>query len=86
MATPACSHKGCAGEARFRPIWLLAFRNGTIRHRFSLDVAVCEEHRRELRTWFCTRRGQLCVARALTKRLRETPDWTRSRMWFQDLH
>jgi hypothetical protein len=84
MATSACSHKGCAGGARFRPIWLLAFQDRATRHRITLDIAVCEEHRREMQSLFCSTGGQRSLALALTKRLRATPDWKRSRIWFQD--
>jgi hypothetical protein len=86
MATPACSHKGCAQEARFRPIWLLAFEETFNRHWVPLGIRVCEEHRREICRLFCSKRGRQSMARALARRLRATPDWTRSRMWFERLH
>jgi len=86
METPTCSHRGCVSEARFRPVWLLAFEDTFTRHRITLDMCVCEEHRREMSSLFCTARGQLSVGRALRRRLRAAPDWARSRMWFQPIH
>ena len=86
MATPTCSHRGCVGEAAFRPIWLLAFQDSHARHRICLDIRLCEEHRRKMQDLFCSRRGWLTLARALERRLRVTPDWTRSRISFQRVH
>jgi hypothetical protein len=86
MATPACSHKGCARQARFRPVWLLAFQETSNRRWIPLGIRVCEEHRREIRRLFSSRRGQQSMAHVLTRRLRATPDWTRSRICFERLH
>jgi hypothetical protein len=86
VATPRCSYKGCVGEARFRPVWLLAFESVLGQRRVSLDITVCDEHRREMRSLFGSARGRLSLARALARRLGTTPDWSRSRMWFQRIH
>ncbi|HEX9288329.1 MAG TPA: hypothetical protein VF904_02300 [Anaeromyxobacteraceae bacterium] len=83
---PRCSRQGCTEEAEFRPVLLLVMAGSVLGHRIRLDIQVCEAHRRALRQSFSGVHGQVLVEQALKDRKRGTPDWARSRLYFERVH
>jgi len=83
---PRCSRQGCSGQAEFRPVLLLVMAGSVLGHRVRLDIQVCDTHRRELRQSLSGVHGQVLVEQALKERKRGTPDWARTRLYFERVH
>jgi hypothetical protein len=81
-----CSRQGCTEEALYRPVLLLVMAGSALAHRIRLELQVCDAHQRELRRTLSGVRGQVLVERALNGRGRGTPDWARTRLYFERVH